>query len=84
MAEPRYRYSLVENDPLDELPYFNHLFDTDDFSSGHMAFRQVMVWCSQKFGPPGFRTGRWVETSHAAAIWVRSEADAFEFRMRWC
>lgn len=40
--------------------------------------RETVLWCFDKFGEPG---ARW---SGQGNFWFRDEADAFEFRLRWC
>lgn len=43
----------------------------------------VREWCIERFGDPDWQ-GRWIGGTSADVFWFRDEADAFEFRMRWC
>jgi hypothetical protein len=69
-SPPRILFAIITNRPRPPRP------DT-------MA---VHAWCSEKFGAEqpvreGF-TPRWIEL--ADMFMFRDEADAFEFRIRWC
>lgn len=51
---------------------------------------ETTQWCMEQFGEPAYtrdeevtKVGRWVHHAHVK-YWLRDEADAFAFRMRWC
>lgn len=74
MAEPRFIYHHHERDDYDQC----HVFSTNS-----MTAREVMVWCAQQFGKQ-HRDARWTSSHNGDRYWIRKEADALAFRLRWC
>jgi hypothetical protein len=73
MAEPRFGY---KHHPIDDFGQC-HVFETESRRA-----HEVVAWCEGKFGPCG-DYARWTSNHCGNTFWIREEADAFEFRIRW-
>jgi hypothetical protein len=59
-----------------------HQFDLIP-TAASATFVEAYDWCYTLWDEPGTDT-RWYLSRSLEMIWIRDEADAFEFRLRWC
>lgn len=79
MTEPRYAYG---HNPDDE-DGFAYYFSCNQWHLPDESYAVVLEWCEEQFGERSY-DGRWVSSAQGGSVWLKTEADAFEFRMRWC